>query len=256
MILIPRIIDARVLSNDQVNIGIVTRTLLEAEGRRLVALLIKPGPFKRSRILVVSDIAKVGDDKIILAEGSLLARKKDPRFRPLLRPGTSLIGRKVASSKGKDLGKVRLAKYKLEDGTLESISISKNAFVTFTRGSYIVEGKDILSFTGSEIEVKAEKLIKASSKLTEQMSTLGTKMFKLKTEAEGLVSSRERSFIIGKTSSYDITDETGDKVIEKGDIITADHISRATEAKRLHHLTLAAGTGGIRSRFQKWKDKH
>jgi len=255
MILVPRILDTRVLSPDQVSIGVVTKTFLDGDGRRLLALLVKPGPFKKSKILRVDDIERVGNDNVILAKGCSLIRKKDPRCRSLLRSEPSLVGRKVMSPKGKGLGRVRSAKYRLTDGGLESISISENIFVALSSGGYSVKSEGIISFSDNEIEVDEEKLISTGSILTDQMSVLGTKMAGLRRGAENLINSRERSFIIGKTSSHDITDETGEKVIDKGEIITDDHISRASKANKLHHLTLAAGKVEIRSRFQKWKDK-
>ena len=255
MISVPRILDAKVLSFELASIGVVTKTLLDVDNRMLCALFVKPGPFRRTKILELGDIERIEDDKVVLTKGSSLIRKKDSEYLKLYSSGASLIGRHVSNLKGSGLGKVRSANYHLGNGRLESISISKNAFVTLTNGGYLVEDNEILSFSDNEIKISDDKLITTGSRLTDQMSALGTRMASLRREAENLISSRESSFIVGKTSSRDIIDEEGERVVKRGEIITDDHISRATKARKLHQLTLAAGSVEILSRYQKWKNK-
>ena len=255
MIQVPRILDARVFSSDLVSIGVVAKIFLDNDQRRLIFLLVKPGPFKRIKILRISDIEIVEDDRIILFKGCSLKHKKEISYEKVPGSMTTFIGGKVTSSKGEDLGKVRSSSYRESDGILENIRISKNAFVTMTSGGYLVENDDIISLTDVEIEVDKEKLIKIGTGLSDQMSNFGVKLAGLRKDAESLISSRERCFLVGRTSSLDITDAGGHKIIAKGEIITEDHISRASKVNKVHRLTLAAGSVEIRSKIQKKKEK-
>lgn len=235
------------------------KDLILGEGNdEIVALLVDEGGLLSSSTVVpIEAVNHFGKDAVVIADASAVVSASNyPRVKAILDRKESLVGKRVFTTTGEQLGKVGDMYFDEATGRIVGLEVSGGAVGDLTRGtSYLASeeiqrsGPDVLFVDPSA----AETLEAQVGGLQGALGTAKEKVGQVATDARekaGQVASDAGSqeqdpqtALIGRRSGMDVMDENGGVVVANGQRITAEHVEAAEQSGNLEVLKQAVTAG-------------
>ena len=108
--------------------------LFAARGDRVVGLLLQGGSWWRRRLIPYEEVAAIGPAAVMLRRPVVLATPDGPRLRRLRRTQAAIIGARVLTKDGRDLGIVEDVCFVPEDGSVSGYLVSRGLVTDLAEG--------------------------------------------------------------------------------------------------------------------------
>jgi uncharacterized protein YrrD len=237
------------------------KDLIIGEGNdSVVALLVDEGGlFSGSTVVPIEAVRSFGKDAVVIEDaGAVVAASSYPRVHAIIDRKESLLGKKIVTTEGQELGKVGDMYFNETDGQIVGLEISGGTIGDITKGASYLPIEDVqrsgpdVVFVHPQVSDKLESqvgglqgaLSGAKDKAGSLASDAKDKAGQATEDARSGVASKDpEQSLVGRKSGMDVTDENGSVVVANGQRITADHVAAAKETGNLKVLTQAATMG-------------
>lgn len=158
-------------------IGFVRNLVIDPKNRAVAALIVDPrGFFKEQRIIPFTKVVNIGENAITLSsQGHVEKAANLPEILELLKEKTAIIGIKVITTNGKNIGFVEEFYINPENGSIASLEISSGKIEGLFNGRARLNANEILTI-GSDVIVVAkdceERLELLTKGINENVKTL------------------------------------------------------------------------------------
>lgn len=245
---------------DGIRIHSVKDLIIGEENDCVVALLVDEGGlFSGSTVVPIEAVHSFGRDAVVIADaGAVVAASSYPRVHAIIDRKESLLGKKVFTNEGEELGKIGDMYFDENDGMIRGLEVSGGAIGDLTKGTSYLPIEDVQR-SGPDVvfvhPVVSEKLEAQQGGLQGALSDAKDKAGSMASEAKdragqategaksGIASKDPEQSLVGRKSGMDVMDENGSVVVANGQRITAEHVARAKESGNLKVLTQAATMG-------------
>ncbi|CAN5716601.1 hypothetical protein BH24CHL8_BH24CHL8_01910 [soil metagenome] len=237
------------------------KDLIIGEGNdAVVALLVDEGGLlSGSTVVPIEAVHSFGKDAVVIADASaVVAASSYPQVHAIIDRKESLLGKKVFTDGGQQLGTIGDMYFNETDGQIIGLEVSSGTLGDLTKGtSYLPitdvqrSGPDVV-FVDPQVSDALESqvgglqgaLSDAKDKAGQAGSDLKDKAGQATEGAKSGVASKDpEQSLIGRKAGMDVNDENGSVVVANGQRITAEHVARAKETGNLQVLTQAATMG-------------
>ncbi|MDQ3406555.1 MAG: PRC-barrel domain-containing protein [Chloroflexota bacterium] len=256
---------------DGIRIHSVKDLIIGEENDAVVALLVDEGGLlSGSTVVPIEAVHSFGKDAVVIADASaVVAASSYPRVHAIIDRKESLLGKKVFTDEGQQLGTIGDMYFNETDGQIIGLEVSSGALGDLTKGtSYLPitdvqrSGPDVVfvdpqvtddlesqvgGLQGTLQDVK-DKAGQAGADVKDKAGQAGADLKDKAGQAtegarSGIASKDPEQSLIGRKSGMDVNDENGSVVVANGQRITAEHVARAKETGNLKVLTQAATMG-------------
>lgn len=114
--------------------GTVADLLFSARGDRVVGLLLQGGSWWRRRLIPYEEVAAIGPAAVMLRRPVVLGAPDGPRLRRLRRTHAAIIGSRVLTRDGHDLGIVEDVCFEAGDGSVSGYLVSRGLVADLAEG--------------------------------------------------------------------------------------------------------------------------
>ncbi len=114
--------------------GRVGDLLFSGRGDHVIGLLLQGGAWWRRRLVPYEEVAVIGTAAVLLRRPVVLSAGEGKRLRRLRRSPVAVIGRRVLSAEGHDLGVVDDVCFEVADGVVTGYLISRGVIADVARG--------------------------------------------------------------------------------------------------------------------------
>jgi uncharacterized protein YrrD len=118
--------------------GRVADVLFSAQGDRVIGLLLQGGTWWRRRLIPYEEVAAVGPAAVMLRRPVVLATPDGPRLRRLRRPHAAVLGCRVLTRDGRDLGIVEDVCFEPETGRVVGLLVSRGLLGDLSEGKVLL----------------------------------------------------------------------------------------------------------------------
>ena len=245
---------------DGIRIHSVKDLIIGEENDAVVALLVDEGGLlSGSTVVPIEAVHSFGKDAVVIADASaVVAASSYPRVHAIIDRKESLLGKKVFTDEGQQLGTIGDMYFNETDGQIIGLEVSSGALGDLTKGtSYLPitdvqrSGPDVV-FVDPQVTDDLESQVGGlQGTLQDVKDKAGQAGADVKDKAgqategarSGIASKDPEQSLIGRKSGMDVNDENGSVVVANGQRITAEHVARAKETGNLKVLTQAATMG-------------
>lgn len=234
---------------DGIRIHSVKDLIIGEENDCIVALLVDEGGLlSGSTVVPIEAVHSFGKDAVVIADASaVVAASSYPRVHAILDRKESLLGKKVFTNEGQQLGKINDMYFDETDGQIRGLEVSSGTLGDLTKGTSYLAIEDVQRSGPDVVFVHptvSDKLDSQEGGLQGALSEAKDKAGQATDDAKSGVSSRDpEQSLIGRKTGMDVMDENGSVVVANGQRITADHVAEAKETGNLKVLTQAATMG-------------
>lgn len=137
------------------NVGKVEDLVLDLQGSRVLGILVdEAGWFKEARVVPWPSFRAVGLDAVIIDEEASAKKASEvPEMSEVLDGGTVLVGLRVETTDGRELGKIEDFFFDTETGAVEGFELSGGKGRSFLPASAGFQaGKDVAFVDPSAVE--------------------------------------------------------------------------------------------------------
>lgn len=225
----------------------------------IVALLVDEGGLLSSSTVVpIESVNSFGKDAVVIADSSaVVAASSYPRVSQILDRKDSLLGKKVYTNAGEQLGSIGDMYFDERSGRILGLEVSGGAFGDLAKGtSYLPieeivrSGPDVVFIDPSAAEAIQSQVGGVSGALKDAQQKVGQAASDVRDKAEearsdgqggdgGAQEQDPEKALIGRRSGMDVTDENGGVVVANGQRVTQEHVDRAKASGNLSVLTEA-----------------
>lgn len=242
----------------------ISDLVFDQNSNQLLGFLVDEGGwFSEAKVLPLQNVQSIGPDAILIADrAGIVEAPRVPAMHMILQRNNILKGTKVLTTDGRDLGTLADLYFDEYSGQVEGYDVSGGIFAdAYTGRSFIPAthtlkiGQDA-AFVPPEVaalmQVQEDGGIKgalqtAGDKVKSAAQTTGDKIKDAAGEARAAVTNRvvdpaeQRTFVLGKVASEDVTAPDGTLIVANGQQITPLAVSAAETHGVLDHLYRAAG---------------
>jgi uncharacterized protein YrrD len=223
--------------SDGRRIDSVKDLVLEEGEDGVVALLVSEGGLlNTSTVIPLASVVRFGPAAVMIDDGSsVVPATSDPRVNEILGRQGTLLGSKVISEGGAELGTIadlyfdessgRVVGYEVSGGLISDVA-GRSSYLPFDR----------IRTIGADAVVTVEEPV-APATATPGASTTGPSGASASGASRPSVDER----LVGAPAGRDVTDRTGAVVVASGQVITAEAVQRARTAGVEGDLYDAAG---------------
>jgi uncharacterized protein YrrD len=236
------------------------KDLIIGEGNdEIVALLVDEGGLLNSSTVVpIEAVHSFGKDAVVIADASaVVAASSYPRVNAILNRKESLLGKKVFTHTGEQLGAISDMYFEEASGRISGLEVSGGKLGDLASGtSYLPieeiqrSGPDVVFVDPSAAEALEGQVGGLQGALRDAQERAGQvagdtrdKVGQAAGDARTKLEQDPETALVGRRSGMDVMDENGSVVVANGQRITADHVARAKESGNLEVLTQAASLG-------------
>jgi len=247
---------------DGIRINSVKDLIIGEENDSIVALLVDEGGLlSGSTVVPIEAVRSFGKDAVVIDDASaVVAASSLPRVHAIIDRKESLLGKKVFTNEGQELGKIGDMYFTETDGKIVGLEVSGGTIGDLAKGTSYLPIEDVQRSGADVVFVRptiADKLESQQGGLQGTLSDAKDKAGQLASDAKdkageatdkaksSVASKDPEQSLVGRKSGMDVTDENGGIVLAKGQRITAEHVSRAKETGNLSVLTQAATMGQV-----------
>jgi len=244
------VVGQHVLSlSDGRKIDNVKDLVISAGNDSIVALLVDEGGLlSSSKVVPIEAVTSFGKDAVVIDDASaIVSASADPDVKAILDRQDSLLGKKVFTDNGQQLGTISDVYFDEPTGRILGFEVSGGLLGDIARGVSYLPVDDIERMGPDLIFVRpstGEALESQVGGVQGALNSAGERMGELTGEAQAGLAQREpEKALIGRRSGVDVTDENGSVVVAKGQRITAEHVDWARTTDNVGLLTRAATAG-------------
>ncbi|WP_293909545.1 PRC-barrel domain-containing protein [Deinococcus sp.] len=234
--------------------------VFDHDANQVLALLVDEGGwFRAAKVVPFEAVRSVGEDAVMIDDEShVVSARDDSRIADLLDTKIGLIGTRLLTTDGRDLGKIadvyfdeasgKVLGYEATGGLFSDLS-SGRTFVPAPESISIGENAAIVpvSVATAMEEQEAGGLQGAFKSAGESISTAASTVSEnVKAGYENLATAtkeRQKDYVVGKVAGSDVSSDDGAVIVTKGQTITEAQASLAETHGALGSL-VAAATGG------------
>jgi len=233
--------------------------IIGADNDEIVALLVDEGGLLSSSTVVPMEaVHHFGKDAVVIADASaVVAASSYPRVKAILDRKESLLGKRVFTSTGEQLGSVADMYFDESTGRIAGLEVSGGALGDLKSGtSYLAieeiqrSGPDVVFVDPTAAEALDAQVGGVAGALGDAKERVGQAASDAKSSVDQRVSDAKAGAqqdpgeaIIGRRSGMDVMDENGSVVIANGQRVTREHVDRARESGNLEVLQQAVSAG-------------
>ncbi len=227
--------------------------IFDQESNRLLGFVVDEGGwFSGARVLPLQNVQALGEDAVIVPSAQAITSAEAlPAIRRILERNNVLKGTKILTTDGRDLGTMSDLYFDERTGAIEGYEVSGGIFADVASGRAFVPapqtlkiGKDV-AFVPPETATLMEE---QTGGLKAAVETAGDTRQDAAASATSATANRptdpaeQRSFMLGKVASTDVSAPDGTLLVARGQQVTE---LAAQEAERQHVLDkLYLATGG------------
>lgn len=157
---------------DGKKVGVVKDMFFCPKERSVIAFLLdRKGWEVRKKLILAKDVLKLGTDALIINDAKAVKEFGNVKHHPEFRSKGDLLGLKIYTKKGEDLGVVKDVLFDFEKGTLDGVEVSDGLLHD------IVEGRNVLPLFG-KVEFGEENIL-VDSEAVEEMFESGRGLKKM-----------------------------------------------------------------------------
>jgi len=128
------IIGLPAMGRDGRTAGRVGDLIFSGRGDRVIGLLLEGGSWGRRRLVPYEEVAAIGPAAVMLHRPVVLTARDGPALRRLRRPERPLLGRRVLSADGRDLGIVQDVCFRCAGGVVLGYIVSRGLVTDCAEG--------------------------------------------------------------------------------------------------------------------------
>jgi uncharacterized protein YrrD len=235
------------------------KDLIIGDSTQIVALLVDEGGLlSTSTIVPIDAVRRFGKDAVVIADDTaVVPASADPRVAGIINRRDSLVGKRVFSVDGQEMGSVADMYFDEASGRIDGLEISRGALENIARGpSYLAA--DEIELAGSDIVfIRPDTAAQLSDQVSGVQGALHDATDRASEAASGLQEDAQaksedaqrrreqerEEALVGQRSGTEVTDENGAVVVAKGQRITSEIVKRARATGNLPVLLQAADVG-------------
>lgn len=243
-----------------VRVHTVKDLIIGESNDEIVALLVDEGGLLSSSTVVpIEAVHSFGKDAVVIADASaVVAASNYPRVKAIIDRKESLLGKKVFTHTGEELGAINDMYFEEATGKITGLEVSGGRVGDLASGtSYLPideierSGADVVfvdpSAAGaldSQVGGVQGALKGAQERAGQAAGDAREKVGQAAGDARSRLEEQDpEAALVGRRSGMDVMDENGSVVLANGQRITAEHVARARESGNLEVLTQAASIG-------------
>jgi len=218
---------------DGMQVGSVKDLVLEDGEDGVVALLVSEGGLLgTSKLVPFASVIRFGPSAVMIADrSSVIPAGSDPRVSEILGRRGTLLGTRVMSDDGKDLGNIADMYFDETSGRITGYEVSGGMLGDAMRGSSYLPFGEIRTI-GTDAVITAA----SARDVLEPHDEAGRR----ETPAEPVDGDPDAS-LVGARASSELTDRDGSVILASGQPITREMVERARSDDTLDRLYGAAG---------------
>jgi uncharacterized protein YrrD len=263
------VIGKLVLSLDEgLKLEKVTDVVVDAEGKRVVALVVNEGGFmSSSKVVPTAEVQSFGKDAVVVrSAGSVVSVADHADLRALVDRDEKVVGKKVFTITGEDEGSIGDIYFDEDTGDVVGYEVSSGALGDAAKGTSYLATDDIARVGTDIVYVRPETaqvledqvggvqgaMQDAGQKLDQAKEAVGEKLGQTTGEVGrkskqltgvGPGAPKPEEPLIGKRTGSDVEADDGSVIVPKGRRIRAQDVAAARDAGKLPALTTAAAMG-------------
>lgn len=152
---------------DGKKLGIIKDLIFSPKEKRVVAFLIeRRNSDIRKRVIFASDVLNLGSGALVVNDVKDIRELRKVQDEPELKDKGDILGLRIYTKSGEDLGIAKDVLFDLEHGKIDGIEISDGLFQD------IIKGRNVLPLIG-KVEFGEENILVDSEAVEEMMETGG-----------------------------------------------------------------------------------
>jgi uncharacterized protein YrrD len=235
--------------NDGRRIDSVKDLVISAGNDAIVALVVDEGGLlSSSKVVPLENVSSFGKHAVVIDDSSaIVSASADPDTKAILDRKDSLLGKKVYTDHGQQMGTISDMYFDETSGRILGFEVSGGIFGDIARGTSYLPVEDVERIGPDVIFVRpstGEALESQVGGVQGALNSAGQRVGELTSEAQAGIAQREpEKALVGRRSGTDVTDENGQVVVANGQRITAEHVEWAKSTDNVGLLTRAATAG-------------
>lgn len=233
-------------------LGYVKQVVYDGEKNKLLAFTIEErGVISPHRLVLTFDqVHSIGYDAVMVEDERVFKTEKDsPDIRDILRRDVSIIGKRILTESGTELGNIRDILVNDETGAAISYEVSAGLAKDIRGGLSYIEAPKAQTVGVDAVIVPDEVEIILAGQAPggmlgafEQARASGAAFGE---QVSTYTQEQEINLSKGKTAGRDVYDDQSGLIVTKGETITDRVINEAVAKDKMHDVALAAGVGGL-----------
>lgn len=251
------IIGKDVLSlEDGVKLDSVNDVVVDALGRRVIALVVDEGGFmSSSKVVPFEEISSFGKDAVVVrATASVMSASERDDLRAMLEHDEKILGKKVFTTTGDDQGSIGDIYFDERSGDVVGYEVSGGLIGDASKGTSYLASDEIAEMGTDVIYVRPE----TAAVLDEQVGGLrgavkdaGAKFGQAKQttgqkagESGAAAQQSTETELIGRKTGSDVESDDGSVIVPKGRRVRTEDVEAAKGSGKLQALTASVAMGG------------
>jgi uncharacterized protein YrrD len=234
--------------------------VFDHDANQVLALLVDEGGwFRAAKVVPFEAVRSIGEDAVMIDDDShVVSARDDSRIADLLETKIGLIGTKLLTTDGRDLGKIADVYFDESSGKVMGYEATGGLFSDLSSGRTFVPAPETISIgenaaivpvsVANQMEEQEAgglqgALKSAGESISGAASSVGESV---KSGYENLATAtkeRQKDYVVGKVAGSDVSSDEGLVIVTKGQAITEAQATLAETHGALGSL-VAAATGG------------
>lgn len=248
-------------------VGSVQDLVFDPDTHRIRALLVDEGGlFRAARVVPFLAVSSFGEDAVIVEDPASVVSAGDvERVGDILNDKKAVIGTTLMTTDGKNLGRLADLYFNEQTGDVVGYDVTGGLFADLSSGRSFVPAPTSLTLGHDVALVPPETAFAMEEQepggLKGALATAGTNLHEATSsivenakQAAGNVADatrdRQKTFVVGKTVSRDVTAQDGTVIISQGSTITQADAEHAERLGALGSLFAAAGGSVLSERVE------
>ena len=257
-----------------VQLNKVQDLVFDHDANQVLALLVDEGGWFRSAKVVPFEMVKsIGDDAVMVQdESDVISARDDSRIAELLDSKTGIIGTKLLTEEGRDLGKIADVYFEERSGKVVGYEATGGLFSDLSSGRTFVPAPESIiigddaaivpeSVAAAMEEQEAGGLQGAFGRAGESFSGAGSSVRQGYENLATATKSRQKQYVTGKVAGNDVSyqpqvpegqseqDVPAVPIVYKNETITGEQAELAEQRGVLGALVAAATGGSMQSAY-------
>jgi uncharacterized protein YrrD len=254
-----------------VRIDKINDVVVDAEGRRVVALVVSEGGFMSSSTVVPFDlVSSFGKDAVVIdSSNAVVSAGADPELQALVDREDKILGKNVYTTGGDEQGKIADIYFDERTGAVVGYEISSGMLGDAATGRSYLATDEITAIGDDVIYVEPETAVAlenqvggiqgslkgAGDKLGEATDAAGSKLGGARDRARKQASeSNPEQALVGRRTGSDVENDSGSVIVPRGRRLRPEDVAAAKEAGRLQALTASVALGDAQAAGADAKD--
>ncbi|AZI42631.1 photosystem reaction center subunit H [Deinococcus psychrotolerans] len=229
--------------------------VFDHDANQVLALLVDEGGwFRAAKVVPFEAVRSIGEDAVMIDdENSVISARDDSRIADLLDTKVGLVGTRLLTSGGRELGKIADVYFEPTSGKVVGYEATGGLFSDLSSGRTFVPAPESISI-GDNAAIVPESVAAAMEEqeaggLQGALSNVSDNVKQSYENLSTATKSRQKEFVIGKQAGSEVATEEGLVIVQKGETITTEQADHAEELGLLGSLVGAATGGSMQAAY-------